>query len=209
MNSVVRCLKLLVLVCAVVVLGGCSVKAKTALKGSGYWDTRGLATSTVTGSVIDTKSGSKLFAFSNLENHATVVPKYIEAQLSGPTWNRLAAVVEYNGNYHVLAATHRAGVTYQLPMPAGMTRDRIGLKFEPLADHNRGGQASLSGSILFGTKAYVEGFLDYDLKPHRVNTEWQLGQQLSGPLYAVVEYRFMRGVKQPTGLGIGFEWKVR
>ena len=78
-----------------------------------------------------------------------------------------------------------------------------------MGSHQRGGQVNLTGGVLFGSEMYVEGFLDYDLKPHHLQTEWQLGRHLSAPIYAVVEYRLNRGAARGTGAGIGLEWKLR
>lgn len=180
----------------------------STFKGAGYYDTRRLATGTVTAGAAHASSGTGFFAFSDLETESTF-PKYLEARLIQRIFAGIAGLVEYNRDFNGSSGIHRFGFTYQLPLPQAFVRDRLSLKYTPFSTRDRGGQFSFSGSKRLGPDMSIDGYFDYNLKLDRIVTEWQFGRRLKGSVYGVIEARYSGLRPESAGLGIGMEWRIK
>ncbi|MBI4444283.1 MAG: hypothetical protein HY645_00120 [Acidobacteria bacterium] len=183
---------------------GC--RAVSTLKISGYNDTRGALTQTVTGSVAHPKAGTRLFGFYDL-GAGKEGARYLEYQVSQPVYKKVGGVVEFNREYRSPRGTTRFGIIYPPSLPGFSGRDRWTIKLTPVSTNDFGAQFHFSGLKNFGQNTYVEGFFDYNMKPDRIVTEWQVGRRVSGNLFGIIEFRHSGFRREPRGIGVGLEWK--
>jgi hypothetical protein len=183
----------------------------SSLKASAYYDTRELASGTITGSLTQPKHGTRFFGFTDLETESEF-PRYVEAQVSQRIVGRLGGIVEYNRDFNSPEGTVRFGGVVQLPLPAAWKNDRFTLKYTPLSTNSRGGQVSVAGTKALGPDMSIDGFFDYNVRPGRPNavvTDWQFGRRLKKSVFAVAEYRYSRLRPDRQGVGIGLEWRIK
>jgi hypothetical protein len=205
-----RALVSILFVSVAAALSGCAT-VTTGLRASGYYDTRDLATGTITVTATDAAHGTRLFAYVDLETNFPKVPRYGEAHLTQRIAGRLSVIAEHNRNFGAAAGLHRFGLSYLLPLPKSkaFSRDRFSVKYTPYSTQHRGGQLSISGTKLIGDDIIIDGYYDYNLKPDNVATDWQLARRIRGDVFAVVEYRHNGGRPDSRGVGIGLEWRIK
>lgn len=197
--------------CALVCLAwlvGAGCRTTSTLRLQGYYDTRELATGTLTGTVIQPRLGTRLFGFQDY-GPGPSGGRYLEMVLSQPLYHGLGLLTEYNREFRNPRGTNRFGVMYQPKLSGPFRRDRLQLKMTPFSTHDVGSQWGFSGMKNLWRNGLMEGYFEYNPKSDRVVTEWQYVHRIRKPFALLAEFRHNGMKRRSNGVGLGVEWTIK
>lgn len=216
----------IILASGIVVGAGCA-NAKPWGKTSGYYDSRGMPTASLTGGATDLPLGTQTFGFIDVATDKkeldNVQDPYMEISLAkkvilegfgegvGKVFEKsVGPIVEYNRDFAQPRGITRLGLVFEPDVSQFADDTLVGINLYPVATEDAGSQIVLYGSKQFNKgNWYIEGFFDYNTTPKKVVSEVQLGKRIWGNLNAVVEARHNGFLDEQYGVGIGLEFLLK
>ena len=223
--------------CSLVYFATGSVVAQDGIKASGfldfnaYYDSRNYAVLTYN-LFAKLPSGIQYFSLTNYqgsENNSDLSVYYSEHNLRYPMLKDIPidATYQYVGRTGLKNDKHRLGIRLRLHgikhLKNKFNQWRIKYSVNPMfvefGTANEPKYATIIEHVyhvkFFKNYLYLAGFADQNFisTSSGIETSWvtehQLGFRIKNEFYAVLEYRINEFDSQPTGLGIGIEYKVK
>src|SRR3989338_4681344 len=176
---------LAVLISAVVLGSGRSKAADIHPRLSGYYDSRGMPTTSLTLSASKLPLQTDFFGFVDIAGKCDTLERadsvYGEFKLSRKVLGDIGFAVEHNQDFLKPFGVTRLGLSYE---PSMVKDGFVGLTFYPWATQRDGAQVVLYGRKNFRKgDIYVEGFMDYNFKLRTFVSELQFGKRIYKGLY--------------------------